>query len=87
MLGLSQEPLDFDVRGIRANTIIFTTMIKAYSKVYNFESALAIFHIMVGQLPASHITASDLQLQKPNIITFNSIIDCCVRCSQMDHAS
>lgn len=59
--------------GIKGNTIIFTTMIKAYSQTYQLTKALKIYEIMING-PAS---------MQPNIISYNSLIDCCVRCGDM----
>lgn len=59
--------------GIKPNTVIYTTMIKAYSRTYKLDEALEIYEKM------RH--GSDEM--KPNIITYNSIIDCCVRCGDM----
>lgn len=70
---------------IQPNTIIFTTMIKAYSKTQNLKAALRIFELMLtleqerGDSESAKATA-DNQSIGPNIITYNSIIDCCVRC-------
>lgn len=50
-------------------------MIKAYSKTQNLQAALRIFHMMLND-----------QKSAPNIITFNSVIDCCVRCQEMKEA-
>jgi pentatricopeptide repeat protein len=56
--------------GISGNTIIYTTMIKAYSQTYQLEKAMKIYDIMIN---------GSVNMQ-PNIITYNSLIDCCVRC-------
>jgi len=63
--------------GIKGNTVIYTTMIKAYSKTFKLEKALDIYDLMM-QGDSS---------QQPNIITFNSLIDCCVRCNNMIQAT
>lgn len=68
--------------GIKPNTVIYTTMIKAYSRTYQINKALEIYNIMVEK--SCNDASSDCV---PNIITFNSIIDCCVRCGEMHKAT
>jgi len=63
--------------GISGNTIIYTTMIKAYSKTYQLEKAMDIYEVM------RHGPST----MQPNIITYNSLIDCCVRCGDMNAAT
>ena len=63
--------------GIKGNTIIYTTMIKAYSQTHQLDKAMKIYNIM--------ISGQDSML--PNIITYNSLIDCCVRCDDMETAT
>jgi pentatricopeptide repeat protein len=63
--------------GIQGNTVIYTTMIKAYSKTFQLDKAMEIYELM----------RSGSSSMQPNIITFNSLIDCCVRCGDMDTAS
>ena len=55
--------------GIEMNTILYTTLIKAYSKIKNLPKILEIFEKMKNS-----------QNYKPNIITYNTIIDCCIKC-------
>lgn len=75
-------------------------MIKAYSKTQNLEAALSIFNLMLGGHQLSgHLQNDNFfglskqqiacigQTIKPNIISFNSIIDCCVRCDQIQIAT
>ena len=64
---------------IAPNTVIYTTMIKAYSRTFNIQKALEIYYIMISPEGQEKI--------EPNIITFNSIIDCCVRCGEIDQAT
>lgn len=63
--------------GIKPNTIIYTTMIKAYSRTFKLPKAIEIYEKMR--------LGSDTM--KPNVITYNSIIDCCVRCGDMRQAT
>lgn len=58
--------------GIGLNTILNTTLIKAYSKAKNISKVLEIFERMKKE-------KSNL----PNNVTYNSVIDCCVRNDQM----
>ena len=55
--------------GIEMNTILYTTMIKAYSKIKNLNKVIEILNIMIKSKNA-----------KPNIITYNCVIDCCIKC-------
>lgn len=57
-------------------------MIKAYSRTYQLSRALEIYNIMVEK----SCKESSIDCV-PNIITFNSIIDCCVRCGEMVKAT
>jgi pentatricopeptide repeat protein len=60
---------------IHMNTIIYTTMIKGYSKAHKLTEALEIYEKM----------KSDSN-NEPNSVTYNSLIDCCVRCDNMKKA-
>jgi len=55
--------------GIEMNTILYTTMIKAYSKTKNLNKVIEILNTMIKSKNA-----------KPNIITYNCVIDCCIKC-------
>ena len=55
--------------GIEMNTILYTTMIKAYSKTKNLNKVIEILNTMINSKSA-----------KPNIITYNCVIDCCIKC-------
>ena len=55
--------------GIEMNTILYTTMIKAYSKTKNLNKVIEILNTMLKSKNA-----------KPNIITYNCVIDCCIKC-------
>jgi len=68
--------------GINPNTVIYTTMIKAYSRTFQLDKALEIYDIMIGKFDREKCRDC-----VPNIITFNSIIDCCVRCGEMMKAT
>ena len=56
--------------GVQLNTIIYTTMIKAYAKSFKLEKALEIYYTM-----------KDDERNSPNNVTFNSLMDCCIRCN------
>ena len=53
------------------NTILYTTLIKAYTKQKDINKVIEIFNTM-----------KQSQNSKPNIITYNSIIDCCIKCDK-----
>lgn len=59
--------------GAAMNTVIYTTMIKAYQKSYQLEKALHLYEQMLTEMEHNKDVA-------PNIVTFNSLLDCCVRC-------
>ena len=61
--------------GIEMNTILYTTLIKAYSKKRNLNKVIDILNIMIKSEKA-----------KPNIITYNTVIDCCIKCNNYDLA-
>ena len=61
--------------GIEINTILYTTLIKAYSKTKNLNKVIEILNIMLKSNNA-----------KPNIITYNIVIDCCIKCGNFDLA-
>lgn len=58
------------------NTIIFTTLIKGFAKSFKLDQALEVYEIM----------KLDDKI-KPNNVTFNSMIDCCIRCNAIEKAS
>jgi pentatricopeptide repeat domain-containing protein 1 len=60
---------------ITLNTILYTTLIKGFSKANKLEEALQIFQIM----KQNHQTY-------PNIITYNCILDACVKSRAFDQA-
>jgi len=62
--------------GLQLNTIIYTTMIKGFAKAQRLEKALEIYETM----------KKDDKI-KPNNVTFNSLLDCCVRCNAMYRAT
>ena len=51
------------------NTILYTTLIKAYTKQKDLNKVIEIFDTMKKS-----------ENSKPNIITYNSMIDCCIKC-------
>ena len=61
--------------GIEMNTILYTTMIKAYSKTKNLNKVIEILNTMLNSKNA-----------KPNIITYNCVIDCCIKCDNFQLA-
>lgn len=52
------------------NVIIYTTLIRALSKKRDFDSAMAIYHKMLRENC------------KLNLIAYNSLLDCCVKCGK-----
>ena len=58
---------------VAMNTVIYTTMIKAYQKSYQLEKALDLYERMLVEMQSNKDVA-------PNIVTFNSLLDCCIRC-------
>ena len=61
--------------GLEMNTILYTTLIKAYSKTKNLNKVIEILNIMIKSKNA-----------KPNIITYNIVIDCCIKCNNYNLA-
>ena len=60
--------------GVQLNTIIYTTIIKGYAKAYKLDKALEIYHVMRMD-----------EKNHPNNVTFNSLMDCCIRCNNLYH--
>lgn len=60
---------------IKLNTILYTTLIKGFTRDKNKVKALEIYQIMV-----------DSKSSKPNNITFNTLIGCAVRCDDISTA-
>ena len=56
---------------VAMNTVIYTTMIKAYQKSYQLEKALEIYENMLIETQHNRDVA-------PKIVTFKSLLDCCV---------
>lgn len=56
---------------IQMNTIIYTTLLKGFTKERNLNKALETFSIMKSS-----------NEMKPNIITYNSLLDCAVLCNE-----
>lgn len=59
--------------GVPLNTIIFTTLIKGFAKSHKLTEALEVYQTM---------KSSDDKV-RPNNVTFNSLIDCCIRCGSI----
>lgn len=57
---------------IEMNIVLYTTLIKAYSKTKNLQKVLEIFNKMKRDKNNS-----------PNNVTFNSVIDCCIKCDEI----
>jgi pentatricopeptide repeat protein len=64
---------------IPMNTVIYTTMIKAYSKEWQLDKAYALYEKMLDQMKENPSVA-------PNTVTYNSLIDICVRCFDIPKA-
>lgn len=62
------------------NTVIYTTMIKAYSKEWQLDKALQLYQQMLNEMTDNPSVA-------PNTVTYNSLIDICVRCFNMPQAN
>lgn len=58
--------------GVPGNTIIYTTLIKGFAKSFKLDKALEIYQFM----------KIDEKI-KPNNVTYNSLIDCCIRCNNV----
>jgi len=66
---------DLDHNNIEINTVLYTTIIKAYSKTNNLIKVNEIFEKMKKD-----------KNNLPNNVTYNSVIDCCVKCNNMREA-
>ena len=62
--------------GYEMNTVLYTTLIKAYSKIKNINKVIEIFNTM-----------KESKNNLPNNITYNSVIDCCLKCNLYDLAN
>ena len=62
---------DMKKDNIVMNSIIYTTLIKGYAQSYKLDEALKLYEEM----------KQNKQIAPTNVITFNSLIDCCVRCN------
>lgn len=60
---------------IEMNIVLYTTMIKAYSKKKDLSKVLEIFSQMKND-----------KHNAPNNVTYNSVIDCCVKCEDVTTA-
>lgn len=63
------------------NTILYTTIIKAYTKEKNLTKAIEVLNTMKSQPHNDNYNNS-----LPNNITYNTIIDCCLKCNEIDLA-
>ena len=61
---------------IPMNTIIYTTLIKGFAKTQQLDLALKIYERM-----------KEDKKTKPNIVTYNSLLDCAARCNDSDKAN
>ena len=66
---------DMGKDGVPKNTIIYTTLIKGFSRARKLYKVLEIYEFM----------KQDCTCQ-PNNMTFNSLIDSCIRCGSIDKA-
>lgn len=69
---------------VTANTIICTTLIKGFSKAFRLEDALEMFETM--RYNQDGPDDGNFEFLKPNNVTYNSIIDCCIRCNNLPKA-
>jgi len=58
------------------NVVLYTTLLKAYTKVKDLNSALEIYEQML----------KDNKIEK-NIVVHNAMLDCCVECKKIDKMS
>jgi len=70
---VTQVYQDIQKRNIEMNVILYTTLIKAYTKVKDLQSALDVYYKMV----------KDEKIEK-NIVVHNAMLDCCVECNKVD---
>ena len=66
------ELIQEEKKEIKINTVIYSTLIKGYSKVNNLGKALEILNFM---------EKSEELEARPNLITYNTVLDCAVRCN------
>lgn len=66
---------DMSKHGVPKNTIIYTTLIKGFSRARQLHKALDVYEFM----------KQDSTCQ-PNNVTFNSLIDSCIRCGSLEQA-
>ncbi|KAL4473964.1 hypothetical protein ABPG72_000326 [Tetrahymena utriculariae] len=67
------EEILLEEKDIKPNTIIYTTLLKGYTKQENMKKALEIFEIM----------KKDKDLE-PNIVSYNSLMECAVQCKDKE---
>jgi pentatricopeptide repeat protein len=61
--------------GVEMNTVLYTTLIKAYAKTRNLRQVIDVFNSMKKDKENS-----------PNNITYNSVIDCCIKNNELGMA-
>jgi pentatricopeptide repeat protein len=78
---------------VTINTVIYTTLIKGFSKVHRLDKALEVFEVMKKRSSVyEESSGPDLANAKvedqarPNNVTYNSMIDCCIRCGDFARA-
>ena len=64
--------------GTKPNTIIYTTLIKGFARKKELKSAMRLYETMKHRMRSGECT--------PNNVTYNSLLDCCVRCGNLDLA-
>lgn len=70
---MRQVQEDMIKRGIEMNVILYTTLIKGYTKKKNIEEAFSVYEVAKADLD-----------HQPNIVLYNAILDCCVECREID---
>lgn len=60
---------------VEMNTVLYTTMIKAYAKSKNIQKVMEVFNRMKQD-----------KSNTPNNVTFNSVIDCFIKCEEVSLA-
>ena len=61
---------------LKLNTIVYTTLIKGFSRARKLDKALEIF-----------ATMKENRCSRPNQITYNGLFNECVKCGKLDKAS
>lgn len=66
---------ELELNKIEMNTILYTSLINAYGKKMNLKKVLEIFRQMKND-----------KNSQPNNVTYNSVIDCCIKCKDLELA-